>query len=131
MTDPIFLDEQILNTQRLRCDYVRAGEVKALRFVGMILAEDWRAIRAIYSHVTGVTGGCVIDLADVLLFDSTLYSVLVWARLTRELHGARFAIIAGEAVERRLTLAGIGKWLPIFRTLPEARAELFERPGAE
>ncbi|MEI7609956.1 MAG: hypothetical protein WCJ64_21450, partial [Rhodospirillaceae bacterium] len=95
MTEPAFLEEPILKTRRLRCDYVQAGEVKVFRFAGMIVAEDWRAIRAVYSHITGVTGGCVLDISDVLLFDSTLYSVLVWARLTRELHGARFALVAG------------------------------------
>ncbi len=131
MSDPIFLNEPVLKTARLRCDYVQHDEVKVLRFVGMIVAEDWRAIRAVYSHVTGVSGGCVLDLADVLLFDSTLYSVLVWVRLSRELHGARFAIVAGEAAERRLILAGIGKWLPIFRSLAEARANLFTPPADE
>ncbi len=130
MTEPAFLEEPILKTRRLRCDYVQAGEVKVFRFAGMIVAEDWRAIRAVYSHITGVTGGCVLDISDVLLFDSTLYSVLVWARLTRELHGARFALVAGESAERRLILAGIGKWMPVFRTLAEAREELFTPQAA-
>ena len=67
----------------------------------------------------------MLDISDVLLFDSTLYSVLVWARLTRELHDARFALVAGESAERRLMLAGIGKWMPVFRTMAEAREELF------
>jgi len=125
VTEPAFLEEPILKTRRLRCDYVQAGEVKVFRFAGLIVAEDWRAIRAVYSHLTGVTGGCVLDLSDVLLFDSTLYSVLVWARLTRELHNARFALVAGESAERRLILAGIGKWMPVFRTLAEARETLF------
>ena len=125
MTEPAFLEEPILKTRRLRCDYIQAGAVKVFRFAGLIVAEDWRAIRALYSHLTGVTGGCVLDISDVLLFDSTLYSVLVWARLTRELHDARFALVAGESAERRLMLAGIGKWMPVFRTLAEAREELF------
>ena len=128
MTDSLFLNEPILKTKKLRCDYLQSDEVKVFRFSGVVVAEDWRAIRAVYSHITGVKGGCILDLGDVLLFDSTLYAVLVWVRLTRELHGARFALVAGAAAVKRLRLAGIGKWLPIFRSLGAARAELFAGP---
>ncbi len=124
MTDQ-FCEDIILTTKRLRCDFIQNGEEKALRFVGIIVAEDKPALRAVYTCIGELSGGCTLDFTDVLMFDATLYSLLLWVRLTRERRGTNFAVVAREATEQRLRLAGITKWLPIFRDFASARAELF------
>ncbi|MEI6559948.1 MAG: hypothetical protein WCO00_16220 [Rhodospirillaceae bacterium] len=128
MTRPPGLgDAPIVDTPRLRCDGREEAEVTTFRFAGAILAEDWRAIRALYSPLTGISGGgCLLDLLAVTGFDSTLYSLLVWTRLTRERHGTRFAVLAGPAVRHRLSHAGIGRWLALSSDRAAARAALLE-----
>ena len=124
MTDSNCSDGLLLKTKRLRISFSQYGELSALRFVGIVSAEDWRALRPLFSHINGITGACLLDITDVMLFDSTLYSLLVWVRLARQIRSTRFAIVAGESAAHRLTMAGIGKWLPIVGTLSEARAQI-------
>ncbi len=128
MTDSNCSDELLLKTKRLRLEFSQYGDLAALRFTGIVVAEDWRALRPLFHHINGLSGACILDLTDVLLFDSTLYSLLVWVRLARQVRGTRFAIVAGEAAGHRLNLAGIGKWLPILHSLSEARAALLTPP---
>ena len=128
MTDTFKSDELLLKTKRLRLTYSQHGEMTAIRFIGIVTAEDWRALRPLFSHINSLSGTCILDMTDVLLFDSTLYSLLVWVRLARQIKKSRFALVAGETTRRRLTTTGIGKWLPIVGTLLEARKELSTPP---
>ncbi len=125
MNDIPYFEETLLKTKRLRCSFLRNDKLQAMRFAGIVVAEDWRPLRAVFSLVMGLNGACILDLSDVMLFDSTLYSVVIWLRLARETRGCRFAIVARERTESRLLAAGIGKWLPISRDFSSARAELF------
>ncbi len=123
MTDIQFFEEAILTTKRLRVTFLRDGKLQALRFTGIIVAEDWRALRAVFSLLMGLNGTCIIELSDVMMFDSTFYSFLVWVRLARETRGIHFAIVASERTEHRLLAAGVGKWswLALYRDFTSAR----------